>query len=154
MKGPLATFQLQRQEDGSLALSVLECAGLKAELPASDVPVRTRALAFLAEALSPPPMTLLHVSPARPIDEYHEDLGNVLWWRFPIEEPPYCGSTLDCGFPDDVTHFTPLGELPIEPTRQPRQVPPELGFVESCDGGPGRESIKKSHRGEGLNFVD
>lgn len=31
------------------------------------------------------------------LEEWHEDDGNVLWWRFPIEEPPYVGSPLDCG---------------------------------------------------------
>lgn len=34
---------------------------------------------------------------ARPIDEYHEDMGDVLWWKFPIVEPPYVGSPLDLG---------------------------------------------------------
>lgn len=34
---------------------------------------------------------------ARPISEWHEDMGDVLWWSFPIEEPPYVGSPLDCG---------------------------------------------------------
>jgi hypothetical protein len=34
---------------------------------------------------------------ARPLSEWHEDMGPKLWWRFPIEEPPYCGSPLDCG---------------------------------------------------------
>lgn len=35
---------------------------------------------------------------ARPIEEYHEDMGPVLWWRFPIEEPPYCGGPNDLGY--------------------------------------------------------
>ncbi|MEM1046447.1 MAG: hypothetical protein AAGL24_09860 [Pseudomonadota bacterium] len=33
----------------------------------------------------------------RPIEDYHEDMGNVLWWRFPIDEPPYVGSPRDLG---------------------------------------------------------
>lgn len=33
----------------------------------------------------------------RPLEEWHEDLGNCLWWKFPIDEPPYVGSPLDCG---------------------------------------------------------
>ncbi len=44
----------------------------------------------------------------RPLDEYHEDHGAVLWWRVPIVEPPYCGTLLDDDFPDDVTHWSPL----------------------------------------------
>lgn len=74
---------------------------------------------------------------ARPISEYHEDMGPVLWWRFPIDEPPYVGSPLDLGFPIEMTidwqggvplktrvhvggwpgyhtHFTPLPEAPTE----------------------------------------
>lgn len=49
---------------------------------------------------------------ARPEDEYHEDMGAVLWWRFPIDEPPYCGSPLDSEWPGYHTHFTPMGPMP------------------------------------------
>lgn len=35
---------------------------------------------------------------ARPIDEYHEDMGDVLWWKFPVVEPPYCGNPNDLGY--------------------------------------------------------
>lgn len=67
---------------------------------------------------------------ALPLSEWHEDIGNVLWWKFPIDEPPYVGTPLDFGekipvaggvgfefvggFPDYVTHWTPI-ELPEEP---------------------------------------
>ena len=44
----------------------------------------------------------------RPLEEWEEDYGDCLWWEFPIEEPPYCGSPLDVDFPDYVTHFTRL----------------------------------------------
>lgn len=36
---------------------------------------------------------------ARPFSEYHEDFGPVLWWRFPIQEPPYCGRDDDSSWP-------------------------------------------------------
>jgi hypothetical protein len=58
----------------------------------------------------------------RPEDEYHEDMGAVLWWRFPIDEPPYCGSPLDSDWPGYHTHFIslePLPELPTPPEAQP-----------------------------------
>lgn len=42
----------------------------------------------------------------RPIKDWHEDLGPCLWWSFPIEEPPYCGTPLDNDFPPYLTHFT------------------------------------------------
>ena len=34
---------------------------------------------------------------ARPLNEWHEDDGPVLWWRFPVDEPPYIGTPLDRG---------------------------------------------------------
>ena len=34
----------------------------------------------------------------RPLDDWHEGMGDVLWWRFPITEPPYVGSPLDLGY--------------------------------------------------------
>lgn len=50
----------------------------------------------------------------RPIEEWHEDYGDCLFWKFPIEEPPYCGNPLDSNFIDDYyTHFTMLIE-PLE----------------------------------------
>lgn len=33
----------------------------------------------------------------RPYSDWHEDHGDVLWWRIPISEPPYVGSPLDLG---------------------------------------------------------
>lgn len=43
-------------------------------------------------------------------DEYHEDFGDVLWWRLPINEPPHVGSPLDDDFPVDgyYTHWSKL----------------------------------------------
>lgn len=34
----------------------------------------------------------------RPFCDWHEDRGDVLWWRIPICEPPYVGSPLDSGY--------------------------------------------------------
>lgn len=49
------------------------------------------------------------------LEEWHEDIGPVLWWRFPIEEPPYCGTPLDSDWVEAYyTHWTPIVE-PIEP---------------------------------------
>lgn len=50
---------------------------------------------------------------ARPAAEWHEDLHDVLWWRFPIEEPPYCGSPLDTHWQEHelekvFTHWSPI----------------------------------------------
>lgn len=35
---------------------------------------------------------------ARPLSEWHEDIGPVLWWWFPVREPPYVGTPLDRGY--------------------------------------------------------
>ena len=43
---------------------------------------------------------------AKPLEEWHEDIGDVLWWRFPIDEPPYCGTPLDTNWPNYHTHWT------------------------------------------------
>ena len=51
----------------------------------------------------------------RPYEDWQEDMGPCLWWKFPIGEPPYVGTPGDDDFPDDfVTHFTriPVPEKP------------------------------------------
>jgi hypothetical protein len=51
---------------------------------------------------------------ARPLADWHEEVGVVLWWRFPVEEPPYCGSPHYDDWPDYHTHWTPL-IVPYDP---------------------------------------
>lgn len=48
------------------------------------------------------------MSYARPLASWHEDLGDQLWWMFPIVEPPYCGSPLCNDWPGYHTHFSPI----------------------------------------------
>lgn len=57
-----------------------------------------------------------------PRTEWHEKHGAVLWWRFPISEPPYVGTPLDDDFPDYVTHWTvmPVPSEPYDPTSGPK----------------------------------
>lgn len=81
----------------------------------------------------------------RPLSEYHEDMGDVLWWCFPVVEPPYVGTPNDLGqevqvmaqtangwsrtfstmnvggWPGTHTHFTPLivPEAPEQTEEQP-----------------------------------
>jgi len=52
---------------------------------------------------------------AKPLDDYHEDMGAVLWWCFPIEEAPYCGNPNCDNWPGYHTHWTPL-QIPADPT--------------------------------------
>lgn len=45
----------------------------------------------------------------RPLDEWSDDDGCVLWWRLPVEEPPYCGSPNCSTWHEDYyTHWIPL----------------------------------------------
>jgi hypothetical protein len=45
---------------------------------------------------------------SRPLADWHEDVGDVLWWRFPIEEAPYVGHPNCDNWPGYHTHWTPL----------------------------------------------
>ena len=54
-------------------------------------------------------------------EKWHEDIGPVLWWDFPVEEPPYCGTPLDDDFPKYKTHFTEL-HIPDEVEKEPKWV--------------------------------
>lgn len=40
---------------------------------------------------------------ARPLSEWHEDMGPALWWAFPITEAPYVGTPLDGGQTVEIT---------------------------------------------------
>ena len=78
---------------------------------------------------------------ARPLSEWHEDLGAVLWWKFPVTEAPWVGTPNDCGEPHSLrveldgktvtayvpwfggwpgyhTHWTPLPVPPAMPVPQ------------------------------------
>lgn len=42
-------------------------------------------------------------------DEWHEDFGDVLWWRLPLTESPWVGSPLcDEWEQDYFTHWSPI----------------------------------------------
>jgi hypothetical protein len=49
---------------------------------------------------------------AKPMSAYHEDYGPVLWWKFPIEEPPFCGWPDGSDWPGYHTHWTRLPKPP------------------------------------------
>jgi hypothetical protein len=46
---------------------------------------------------------------ALPFDAWHEDDHDVLWWHFPIHEPPYCGSPIASDWPFGVGDESALG---------------------------------------------
>lgn len=53
---------------------------------------------------------------ARPLSEWHEDIGPVVWWRLCRDERPdeasYIGTPLDDEWPGYHTHFTPHPPIP------------------------------------------
>lgn len=83
---------------------------------------------------------------ARPLADWHEDIGPVLWWTMPVTEAPYVGSPLDLGktveihthdtgagprvaarttiggWPGYHTHWTPLPPAPIPATAYRRRL--------------------------------
>jgi hypothetical protein len=50
-------------------------------------------------------------------DEWLEDAGEVLWWAFPVTEPPYVGSPLCDDWPGYHTHWEPI-VVPEQPQSQ------------------------------------
>ena len=43
------------------------------------------------------------------LEAWNEDYGDVLWWKFPVNEAPYVGSPLDLGYTVEVTVATVYG---------------------------------------------
>jgi hypothetical protein len=60
---------------------------------------------------------------AIPAEQWHEDDGPVLWWRFPVIEPPYAGTPNDCDWPGCHTHYTSLPPAPVAPIQSPKEIP-------------------------------
>lgn len=52
---------------------------------------------------------------ARPLSDWAADMGPVLWWAFPISEPPFLGTPSSEDWPGFHTHWTPL-TVPLPPT--------------------------------------
>lgn len=47
----------------------------------------------------------------RPFAEWHEDHGDVLWWKLPVQEPPYLGSPIDLGFSVGAQLYNQFGDV-------------------------------------------
>lgn len=48
----------------------------------------------------------------RPLADWHEDDGAVVWWMIPVDEPAWIGTPLDDGWPGYHTHWTPHPKPP------------------------------------------
>lgn len=68
-----------------------------------------------AEEIAKENTVLKEANELTPEEEWHEDDGNVIWWKLPINEPPYVGTPLDSDFEEGYyTHFTRLIEPLID----------------------------------------
>lgn len=107
-------------------------------------------------------LTLQDLTATRPLAEYHEKMGPVLWWSFPVREAPYVGSPSDLGhvvemhtdsgadqrsgntmvaranvggWPGYHTHFTPIPvpATPLRPVRKGYTLPENDGHRHDFD---------------------
>jgi hypothetical protein len=52
-------------------------------------------------------------------ENWHEEHGPVVWWKFPVEEQAWIGTPLDDNWPGYHTHWTPHPPIP-EPAPIPQ----------------------------------
>lgn len=57
---------------------------------------------------------LEHMQRFIPASEWHDDDGDVLWYRLPVAEPPYVGSPLDTNWDDEPFAILLNGETRAE----------------------------------------
>lgn len=55
--------------------------------------------------------TIRRFTSLHPIEDWDYDDCDVLWWKLPIEEPPYIGRPDEHGFPSGYTHWSRLPEV-------------------------------------------
>ena len=55
-----------------------------------------------------------HMSSFIPASEWHDDDGDVLWYRLPVAQSPYVGSPLDTGWHDEPFAILLNGETKSE----------------------------------------
>jgi len=55
----------------------------------------------------------------RPLHEWHEDVGDVLWWLWPIEQAPWVGTPIDLGrtVSFDITVQIGLDTYEVQPSK-------------------------------------
>jgi len=80
---------------------------------------QTDRAATLLEQLSAAAPAVVPV--AIPGEQWHEDDGACLWWRFEIDEAPYVGDPRDSDWPGYHTHFTRI-VCPVPPAPQGGEV--------------------------------
>lgn len=67
----------------------------------------------------PEAVEMVQACAARPLDEWNEDMGHVVWWCLHdgqwLGEPAWIGSPLSEDWPGYHTHFTPHPAFPNRP---------------------------------------
>lgn len=97
--------------DAGLTLTPKACANVAGQLDSIAVAFA----ALLAEGDAKP----ASVPDARPLDDWHEDLGDCVWWAWHKGEwrgePAHIGSPLDSDWPGYHTHWIPHPSFPSKP---------------------------------------
>lgn len=83
----------------------IECVRVRAKYTHEDMLAQDISHGLAISGIKHKPGIIQRLPTARPISEYHEDMGPVLWWKFPIDEPPYCGGPNDCGHTVEMRHY-------------------------------------------------
>lgn len=83
---------------------------------------KARMILSLPPLASPPHGGRIMEGPvARPLTEWHEDDGNVVWWTLPVASPGWIGTPNDGDWPGYHTHWTPGPPPPAAPVSPLRE---------------------------------
>jgi hypothetical protein len=112
LRSQLATARADAVRDAAEAANEADSLELALHGPAKIV---ERILALIDTPTPSAPSPEAVARAALPLDEWHEDIGNVTWWEFPISEPAWIGTPLDSDWPGYHTHFTAHPPIPSDP---------------------------------------
>lgn len=89
---------LTREELEARVIAADPAYALLKELEAKEAEIARLSKQGVADEVSAVLEAYCRLVEPRPLSEYHEEMGDVLWWKFPLSEAPYCGSPLDLGY--------------------------------------------------------
>lgn len=79
-----------------------------------------------------------------PLDDWSDDDSFVLWFKFPIDEPPYVGSPLCCDWPGYHTHWRRIA-VPLAPPVATRATLQESGIVAAPSPAAGDATVYNAY---------
>lgn len=62
------------------------------------------------------------MSAPRPYHEWTEEVGDVLWWLWPIVDAPYCGTPMDLGYTVEIDLGIASSQRTFEPVETKRSI--------------------------------